>query len=89
MINVRYYGTSQYKWIMKYDRRPDVIVVQKDKNFCHIKDFTFSHDERVGTKELEGIEHYQDLVRDLRKIWNMKFKVIPLVIGTVEQHPQS
>ena len=44
-----------------YGRRRDVIVVQKDKTFCHIKDFAFPYDGRVGTKELEKIEQYQDL----------------------------
>ena len=38
-------------------------------------------------KELEKIEHYQDLARELRKIWNMKVKVIPIVIGALEAIP--
>ena len=37
-------------------RRPEVVVVQKD-----IIDFTCPYDGRVYTKELEKIEHYQDL----------------------------
>ena len=43
-----------------YGRRPDVIVVQKDKNLCKIIDFACPYDGRVDTKELEKIEHYQD-----------------------------
>ena len=35
----------------------------------------------MDTKELEKIDYYQDLARELTKIWNMKVKVIPLVIG--------
>ena len=35
----------------------------------------------MDTKELEKIDYYQDLARELRKIWNMKVTVIPLVIG--------
>ena len=37
----------------------------------------------MDTKELEKIEHYQDLAQDSSKIWNMKVKVIPLVIGAL------
>ena len=48
-----------------------------------IKDFACPYDGRVDTQELEKIEHYQDLARELRKIWNMKVKVIPLVIGAL------
>ena len=44
-----------------YGRRPDVIMVQKDKNLCQIIDFACSYDGRADTKELEKIEHYQDL----------------------------
>ena len=35
-----------------YWRRPDVLVVQKDKNLCQIIDFACPYDERVDTKEL-------------------------------------
>ena len=65
----------------KYGRRPDVIVMQKDKNLSQIIDFACPYDGRVDSKELEKIEHYQDLARKLRKIWNMKVKVTPLLIG--------
>ena len=37
----------------------------------------------MDTKELEKIEHYQDLAQESSKIWNMKVKVIPLVIGAL------
>ena len=70
-----------------YGRRPDVIVIQKDKNICQIVDFVCPYDGRVDSKELEKIEHYQDLARELRKIWNMKVKVIPLVIGALVTTP--
>ena len=51
-----------------YVRRPDVIVVQKDKNFCQIIDLACLYDGGVDTKELEKMEHYQDLARESRKI---------------------
>ena len=70
-----------------YVRRPDVIVVQKDKYICQITDFACPYDGRVDSKELEKIEHYQDLARELRKIWNMKVKVILLVIGALGTTP--
>ena len=66
-----------------YMRRPDVIVLQEDKNLCQIIYFVCPYDRRVDTKELEKIKHYQDLAQELKKIWNKKVKVIPLVIGTL------
>ena len=50
-------------------------------------DLTCPYDERVDTKELEKIEHYQDLAWELRNIWNMKVKVIPIVISALETTP--
>ena len=68
-------------------RRPDAVVVQKDKNICQITDFACPYDWRVDTKELEKIEHYQDLAWVLQKIMDMKVKVIPLVIGALATTP--
>ena len=41
----------------------------------------------MDTKKLEKIGQYQDLAQELRKIWNMKVKVIPLVIGALGKTP--
>ena len=51
-----------------YMKRPDVIVLQEDKNLCQIIDFVCPYDRRVDTKELEKIKHYQDLAQELKKI---------------------
>ena len=53
-----------------YGARPDIIVVQKDKNLCQITDFACPYDRR-----------------ELRKIWNIKVKVIPLVIRALGTAP--
>ena len=70
-----------------YWRKSDVIVVQKHKIFCQVIDFAGPYNGRVQNKELEKIEHCQDLARELRKIWNMKVKVIPLVIFALGTSP--
>ena len=38
----------------EFGRTLDVIVVQKDKNICQIKDFACPYDGRVDTKEEIG-----------------------------------
>ena len=70
-----------------YGRRPLISVAQKDKNLCQIIDFACPYDGGVHTIELEKIEHYQDLAQELRKIWNMKVRVIPLVICALGTTP--
>ena len=38
---------------------------------------------KVKIKESEKISKYLDLARELKKMWNMKMTVIPIVIGTL------
>ena len=47
--------------------------------------FACPYNGGVDTKELEKIKN--DLARELGKIWNMKVKVIPLMIGALGTTP--
>ena len=38
---------------------------------------------RIEEKEKEKIEKYQDLIKELQKIWNVVVNIIPLVVGSV------
>ena len=44
-------------------------------------DFIIPADHRVKLKEREKRDKYQDLTRELKKLWNMKVTVIQIVIG--------
>ena len=52
------------------------------KSTCKIIDFAVLGDSRVQEKEKEKIEMYQDLRRELQKIWNVRVKIIPVLLGT-------
>ena len=51
-------------------RRPDLVVVDKKRRTCKIIDFAVPGDSRIEEKETEKVEKYQDLRRELQKIWN-------------------
>ena len=36
-------------------------------------------------KEQEKVEKYQDLARELKKIWNTSVTVVSIVVGALEQ----
>ena len=38
-------------------------------------------DHRIKLKECEKRDKYLDLARELKKLWNMKVTIIPIVIG--------
>ena len=46
-------------------------------------DFAVPADHRIKLKESEKRDKYLNLARKLKKLWNMKVTVIPIVIGTL------
>ena len=69
-------------------RRPDLVVVDKERS-CKIIDFAVPADSRVEEREKDQIEKYQDLGRELRKIWNVKVTIVPLVVGSFGATPEQ
>ena len=55
-----------------------MIAIDKEHHECQIIDFTIPYDARVDDKEVEKIEKYLDLARELKKVWNIKVTVVPL-----------
>ena len=70
-------------------RRPDLVVLDKKRRTCKIIDFAVPGDIRIEEKEKEKIEKYQDLRRELQKIWNVRVKIIPLVVGSLGAIPKQ
>ena len=69
--------------------RPDLIVVGKKERSCKIIDFAVPGDSRTEEKEKDKLEKYQELERELQKIWNVKVKIIPLVVGSLHAIPKQ
>ena len=53
------------------------------------RDFAVSGDSSIEEKEKDKVEKYQDLGRELQKIWNVKVKIIPLVVGSLGAIPKQ
>ena len=70
-------------------RRPDLVVVDKKERSCKIIGFAVPGDSRIEEKEKDKIEKYQELGRELQKIWNVKVKIIPLVVGSLGAIPKQ
>ena len=69
--------------------RPDLVLVDKKERGCKIIDFAVPGHSRIEEKEKDNIEKYQDLGRELQKIWNMKVKITPLVVGSLGAIPKQ
>ena len=44
-------------------------------------------DSAVKEKENEKVEKYQNLARELRRMWEVKTKVVPIVVGALGTVP--
>ena len=69
-------------------QRPDLVVVDKKRRSLKIIDFAAPGDSRIEEKK-ENIEKYQDLRRELQKVWNVTVKIIPLVVGSLGGIPKQ
>ena len=63
--------------------RPSKGQQKKKDRTCRIADFAIPADHRVKLKESKKRDKYPDLARELKKLWNMKVMVIPIVIGAL------
>ena len=52
-----------------------------------IIDVAVPGDAKVERKEKEKIDKYQDLAKELRKLWKVKTRVVPIVIGALRTIP--
>ncbi len=50
-------------------------------SICKIVDFAVPADHRISLKECEKNDKYFNLARELKKLWNMKVTIVPIVIG--------
>ena len=64
--------------------RPDILLVNKKTNSAKIVDIAVPGDTRIKTKEEDKILTYQDLKREIKKLWNLRsVKVVPIVVGAL------
>ena len=65
-------------------RRPDIVVVNKQDRKCAIIDIAVPADKIIGEKENEKVEKYQELKRELARMWNMRnMQVVSIVVGSL------
>ena len=63
-------------------RTPDLIIINKKLKICKNFDFAVLADHRINLKESEKKDNYLDIAREIKKLWNTKVMIVPIVIGT-------
>lgn len=64
-------------------RRPDIVLIDKTKKKATIIDIAVPDDRNINNKEKEKITKYQDLCLEIKRMWNVKAEVVPIVIGAL------
>ena len=61
--------------------KPDIIIRNNEKETCMLIDVAISGDRNVIKKETKKILKHKDLTIEIQRMWNVKAKVIPVIIG--------
>ena len=75
-----------------HSNNPDIIIRDDEKTTCLLIDVALSGDRDVIKKESEKILKYKDLTKEIQRMWNVKSKMIAVIIGATgtiskcEQH---
>jgi hypothetical protein len=70
------------------NNKPDIIIHVNEKGTCTLIDVAISGDKSVIKKEAEKTLKYKDLTIEIQRMWNVKTKVIPVIIvatGTISK----
>ena len=71
------------------EARKPYVVIDNTKNECKIIDSACPFGSRVEEREKDKVKGYSDLKRELKKIWDMTVKVIPVVVGALGTTPKK
>jgi len=63
------------------NNKPDSIIHDNEDGTCMLIDVAISGDRNVIKKQTEKILKYKDLTIEIQRMWNVKTKVIPVIIG--------
>jgi hypothetical protein len=75
-----------WNWKVQTDRtvpnnKPDIIIRDKEKETCVLIDVAISGDRNVIKKEADKILKYKDLTIEIQRMWNVKARVTPVIVG--------
>jgi len=63
------------------NNKPDITIRDNEKGTCVLIDVAVSGDRNVIKKEAEKILKYKDLTTEIQRMWDVKTKAIPVIIG--------
>jgi hypothetical protein len=71
------------------NNKPDIIIRDDEKGTCMLIDIAILGDRNVIKKEAEKILKYKDLIVEIQRMWNIKTKMMPVILGATGTIPKS
>ena len=63
------------------------MLVDKNKKSCHIIDMAIPESSGVKEKEFEKVKKHRNLAKELRRMWEVKTNMVPVVLGALGTVP--
>jgi hypothetical protein len=63
------------------NNKPDIVIRDNEKGTCMLIDVAIPGDRNVIQKEEKKILKYKDLTIEIQLMWNLKTRMIPVIIG--------
>jgi hypothetical protein len=63
------------------NNKPDIVIRDNEKGTCMLINVTISGGRNVIKKEAEKILKCKDLAIEIQRMWNVKTRVVPVIIG--------
>ena len=63
--------------------RLDIITKNHEERTCIMMDVAVPSDENISLKEFQKFSKYKDLEIEVTKMWKLKIKIFPVVIGAL------
>jgi hypothetical protein len=74
------------------NNKPDIVIRDNEKGTCMLIDVAIPGDRNVIQEEAEKILKYKDRTIEMPRTWNVKTRVIPVIIGateTIQNHSEN
>ena len=80
--------TILWDFLIRTDRtiqvnRPDIVIKHNQNKTCQLIDVSVPSDSNISVKEFEKLSKYKDLEIEIAKMWKMKTKTIPAIVGAL------
>ena len=60
-----------------------IIVINKQERICQIIEISIPDDQNEIQKEAEKYNKYKDVQIEIQRMWNIRIKIIPIVVGAL------